>query len=169
LAYTAVYGAGDVAIGVKSQNAVLPTINDDYRFPSSNTSRSSLERSPSRYCGRFNACCAIIHRAFKQSPKVRGFAYKSRSAHGREVDPVDPDRAYTPTLSHRMSVGALGLLLMGSPVNAEVTQFRPGGLVVWLFNVLGFNVIDLTSAIPDMVYLFLLLGLGYIVYRMWFK
>jgi len=49
--------------------------------------------------------------------------------------------------------------LLGGLASAETTQFRIGTLLDMLFNVLGFNVLDFTTAIPDYLVLLFIIGL----------
>lgn len=59
-------------------------------------------------------------------------------------------------------------LLIGQ-ANAETNQFRIGDLVIWVTDILGFNVLDATAASYDIIWLFLILAVGYTIYRWFFK
>jgi len=41
---------------------------------------------------------------------------------------------------------------------AETTQFRLGHLIAMVFDILGFNITDLTLATPDYIFLMLLMA-----------
>jgi len=145
--------------------------HDDNRLSSSNTSRSSVERSPSRYGSSTNVSGSALYWSPKPRPKVCGFTYKSGSQHGRREGGLVTEtriRAYMPPYMSAMIVLCCVVFLTGT-ASAEVTQFRPGGLIEWLFNVVAWGIVDITAAIPDLVYLFLLMGLGYILYKLVFK
>lgn len=60
-------------------------------------------------------------------------------------------------------------MLAATYAAGEVDQFTPGNLIVWLLNVFGFNLIDSSSALPDLIILFFVLGVTYLVYKRVFK
>jgi hypothetical protein len=59
--------------------------------------------------------------------------------------------------------------LSAGTCSAEVQSFRIGDSIVWFQDVLGFNILDLTSAIYDLITLLLLVGVAYIVWYRWIK
>jgi uncharacterized membrane protein len=60
----------------------------------------------------------------------------------------------------------IGLYLLIGTAAAETTQFRLGHLVGFLFDILGFNITDLTTAIPDYLFLIVLAAIGGLIF--WF-
>jgi hypothetical protein len=56
------------------------------------------------------------------------------------------------------------ILLAGYSVG-EVDRFTPGNLIAWLLNIVGFNLIDSSTALPDFIDLIFILGIGYLIYR----
>lgn len=50
-----------------------------------------------------------------------------------------------------------------------VESFTIGQLVTWVLDVLGFNLVDTSAATMDLLYLFLALVLGVLVYKVFFK
>lgn len=59
---------------------------------------------------------------------------------------------------------ALLSLLMGS-VSAEVSEFRVGDLLVSIIDIIGFNLVDISSALPELIGLILLLTVVFLVLK----
>ena len=50
-------------------------------------------------------------------------------------------------------------------VSAETESFRPGNLLQWLISILGFNLIDSSTALPEFLTLIFLIGVIYIIIK----
>lgn len=61
-------------------------------------------------------------------------------------------------LVDKLTLAAVGLLVLAGAVRAEVEEFRLGQLLEWLFDVGGFLFLDSLAALPDYLPLLGLLG-----------
>lgn len=57
------------------------------------------------------------------------------------------------------------MMFISGFVSAETDSFRPGNLLQWLINVLGFNLIDTSTALPEFLAVIFLIALVYMILR----
>ena len=62
------------------------------------------------------------------------------------------------------------LLLLASPASAQVSEFRIGHMIKWLFDVLGFNFLDFIADTPFFIFfIFLIFFIGAVLAVLWIK
>jgi hypothetical protein len=72
-------------------------------------------------------------------------------------------------VTKKMAIAGLALLLLLTTASAETRQYRIGDLAIGLLNVFGLNFLDFTSAIPEIITLFIVVGLVVWAYRVVLK
>lgn len=61
--------------------------------------------------------------------------------------------------------GTTLLSLLSGSASAEVSEFRVGDLLVSIIDIIGFNLVDISGALPELIGLILLLAVVFLVLK----